>query len=173
MISVFQTMSAGWLALCFLTVVPSVTAHTETTAPDHADPSTSMHALVGEWWLKTVFDEDGAPLWSGGGQNEPITMTVDATGDIHTLAACNSYFGRFGTAVGTAVALDPPLMMTTRIMCWGEYPPVVRFERIARFDRGPVELRFFDGEDRLIAAYIDMKAMQDELDFARGRECGE
>jgi uncharacterized protein (DUF952 family) len=36
-----------------------------------------------------------------------------------------------------------------------------------------VELRLFDGEDRLIAAYIDMKAMQDELDFARERERGE
>ena len=46
-------------------------------------------------------------------------------------------------------------------------------ERIARFDRGPVELRLFDENDRLIAAYIDMKAMQDELDLARDRELGE
>ena len=100
-------------------------------------------------------------------------MTVDAAGAIHTLAACNSYFGSFGAASGLSVALDPPLMMTTRIMCWGEYPPVVRFERIARFDRSPVELRLFDERDRLVAAYIDMTAMQAELDLARDRARGE
>mgnify|MGYP001166924303 FL=1 len=161
----FQTMGRQWLALGVLTVLLGVSGT--------AGSDSSAHALTGQWWLKTVFDEVGEPIWFGGGQDEPITMTVDAAGDIHTLAACNSYFGSFGAASGMSVALEPPLMMTTRIMCWGQYPPVVRFERIARFDRGPVELRLFDENDRLIAAYIDMKAMQDELDLARDRELGE
>ena len=64
-------------------------------------------------------------------------------------------------------------MMTTRIMCWGDYPPVVRFERIARFDRGPVELTLFDADDRRVATYIDMTAMAEALTLARDRERGE
>jgi len=58
--------------------------------------------------------------------------------------------------------------MTTRIMCWGEYPPVVRFERIARFERDRLELRLFDAQGLPIATYIDIYRMRRELEKALG-----
>jgi len=179
MIFWLQTTGMRWLAAAVVggALGLSTIAGAESDSASHtsADPSShpAPHALAGQWWLKSVFDGAGTAIWLGGGQDEPITMTVKADGDIHTLAACNSYFGSFGAATGLNVALDPPLMMTTRIMCWGDYPPVVRFERIARFDRGPVELTLFDADDRRVATYIDMTAMAEALTLARDRERGE
>lgn len=154
-------------------LVSGVSASADSKEPTVGDLPIAVHPLSGLWWLKTVYDEAGEPIWSGGGGmgeglDETITMEVRFSGEIDTLAACNSYFGSFGPADDDRVALDPPQMMTTRIMCWGEYPPVVRFERIARFERDRIELRLFDAQGLPIATYIDIYRMRRELEKALG-----
>ena len=167
----FGTLSLTVLLAVLMAALVSVgSARAESKEPTVADLAALAHPLAGLWWLKTIYDETGAPVWSGGGQqdagqlDQTITMEVDAVGGISTLAACNSYFGSFGPAQGDRVALVPPQMMTTRIMCWGTYPPVVLFERVARFERDPVELRLYDAQNQPIAVYIDVVAMQRELE---------
>lgn len=163
------TAAASALLLFF---APATRADSQ--EPTIGDLPIDVHPLSGLWWLKTIYDESGEPVWSGasktgdGVDEQPITMQIRFSGEIDTLAACNSYFGSFGPVDGDLVALDPPQMMTTRIMCWGEYPPVVRFEQVVRYERDRVELRLFDAQNRPIATYIDVYGMRRELERALG-----
>lgn len=164
-----RLMAAAMVAVLFSTPL----ARADSKEPTIGDLPIEVHPLSGLWWLKTIYDDTGEPVWSGGANrgealDETITMEVRFSGEINTLAACNSYFGSFGLAEGDKVALDPPQMMTTRIMCWGEYPPVVRFEQVARFERDPVELRLFDQQNQPVATYIDVFAMRRALEKALG-----
>lgn len=149
----------------------------ESKEPTAEDLIAAAHPLHGIYWLKSVHDKSGAILWSGGQDDARVTMDVSTRGEVRTLAACNAYFGAFDAvtdgANGRSVAIAPPGMRITRIMCYGGYPPVVAFDRIAGFERDPVELRLFDAAGLLVATYIDMQAMQLELELGFGQRAGE
>ena len=52
----------------------------------------------------------------------------------------------------------------TLMACWDDYPPSVGFERIARFEREGLELRFFDKDGLPIATYYNAHALKAALD---------
>lgn len=149
----------------------------ESKEPTAEDLIAAAHPLHGIYWLKSVHDESGELLWSGGQDDARVTMDVSTGGDVRTLAACNATFGAFDAvtegAAGRSVKIAPPGMRITRIMCYGGYPPVVAFDRIAGFERDVVELRLFDASGLLVATYIDMQAMALELELGFGQRSSE
>ena len=135
------------------------------------DPGYSMpyekfpfHALSGTWWAKTVYDTSGAALWHGGEDGDRLVMRVSLFGEISTTHECNMLQGKFGPAKDGAVALASPYMSMTLMACWDDYPPSVGFERIARFEREGLELRFFDKDGLPIATYYNAHALKAALD---------
>ncbi|HCI01046.1 MAG TPA: hypothetical protein DFJ59_09660 [Alphaproteobacteria bacterium] len=123
----------------------------------------SFHALVGTWWAKTVYDTAGTALWHGGEDGDRLVMRVGPFGKISTTHECNILQGNFGPAEEGAVALVSPYMSMTRMACWDDYPPSVSFERIARFEREGLELRFFDKDGLPIATYYNAHALKAAL----------
>ena len=135
------------------------------------DPGYSMpyekfpfHALAGTWWAKTVYDTAGAALWHGGEDGDRLVMRVGLFGEMSTTHECNMLQGKFGPAEEGAVALASPYMSMTLMACWDDYPPSVGFERIARFEREGLELRFFDSDGLPIATYYNAHALKAALD---------
>ena len=123
-----------------------------------------FHALAGTWWAKTVYDTAGTALWHGGQDGYRLVMRVGLFGEISTTHECNMLQGKFGKAKDGAVALTSPYMSMTLMACWDDYPPSVGFERIARFEREGLELRFFDKDDLPIATYYNAHALKAALD---------
>ena len=123
-----------------------------------------FHALAGTWWAKTVYDNAGTALWHGGQDGDRLVMRVGLFGEISTTHECNILQGKFGKAKEGAVALTSPYMSMTMMACWDDYPPSVGFERIARFEREGLELRFFDKDGLPIATYYNAHALKAALD---------
>ena len=123
-----------------------------------------FHALAGTWWAKTVYDTAGTALWHGGEDGDRLVMRVGLFGEISTTHECNMLQGKFGKAKEGAVALTSPYMSMTLMACWDDYPPSVGFERIARFEREGLELRFFDTDGLPIAAYYNAHALKAVMD---------
>ena len=114
-----------------------------------------FHALAGTWWAKTVYDTAGTALWHGGQDGDRLVMRVGLFGDISTTHECNMLQGKFGPSEEGAVALVSPYVSMTLMACWDDYPPSVGFERIVRFEREGLELRFFDKDGLPIATYYN------------------
>ena len=123
-----------------------------------------FHALAGTWWAKTVYDTAGTALWHGGEDGDRLVMRVGLFGEMSTTHECNMLQGKFGPAEEGAVALASPYMSMTLMACWDDYPPSVGFERIARFEREGLELRFFDKDGLPIATYYNAHALKAALD---------
>jgi hypothetical protein len=123
-----------------------------------------FHALAGTWWAKTVYDTTGTALWHGGEDGERLVMRVGLFGEIRTTHECNMLQGKFGPAKEDAVVLASPYMSMTVMACWDDYPPSVGFERIARFEREGLELRFFDEDGLPIATYYNAHALKAVMD---------
>jgi len=125
----------------------------------------NIHPLTGIWWAQTIYDIDGQPIWKGGTTPDTVVLRVSLTGSIQTAAKCNILNGQFGRADGQSVALmEPKVLFSTRRFCPGEYPPTVRFKRVAAFERTGLQLSLFDSEGRPIATYLDVYGMASELE---------
>lgn len=120
--------------------------------------------VVGKWWVKTLYDTSGTPIWQGGQTDQSLTLDVQLDNTFSSQLDCNGLFGRFEEAqVDGSISLSEDSMMTTLMGCFGDYPPAIRFSDIARFERTGIELVFFDDAGRPVASLYNVHGLYEEL----------
>jgi len=123
-----------------------------------------FHALSGTWWAHTLFDEQGNAIWHGGQNSDSVVLRIDMKGQFSTRDECNFLNGSFNPAGDDGQVSVNPMMASTLMLCWDEYPPTIGLTRIARFEKEGFELRLFDENDQPVATMYNMHGLAALLD---------
>ena len=124
-----------------------------------------IHALSGLWWAQTIYGADGEPAWYGGTTDQKVVLRIGLAGSIQTVNKCNMIRGQFTAAIdGKVSLLEPRAMMSTRMFCPDDYPPVVSYQRVEGYARTGLYLTFFDADGFPIATFLDVNGLTAELD---------
>ena len=118
-----------------------------------------FHALSGLWWAHTLFDEQGHAIWQGGQSTDSVVLRIDMKGQFSTRDECNYLNGSFNPSSDDGQVSVNPMMASTLMLCWDDYPPTIGLTRIARFEKEGFELRLFDDSDRPVGFFYNMHGL--------------